>query len=365
MPTKYDYFSSVTPKQFSRIIELVNDFQQIMNAEFVNKKEIDYLKKSLLKPILKNSKIGGSTFSINEDFDYKRSNQNGLNIKEIEEYIESNYILSVDKKEGQTIQLEDLKKATIGVVIACRLKSSRLKSKALLKIGDLTSVEYCIRSAKKFSNVNHVILATSYLESDSDLENYTYDESVIFHKGHPENVIERYLDIVEKLKIDVIVRVTADNPFIDKDIFSILLESHFKSGSDYTTARETALGVNLEIFNKSALKKINSIFPNAEYSEYMTWYFVNNPDVFKLNFVDLPVRYKSDYRLTLDFDEDLLMYNNIHNELQKINPNFGILDIYNLLNKNPELITNSHISAKYHTDQELIKTLNLKTKINH
>lgn len=361
--TKYDYFSSVTPVQFSKIIELTEDFKKLNNADFINQKEINYLQNSLLKPVLKIDKKAGSSFTIPADFDFKRSNQSGLSIKEIEQLSQSNYVLSVDKNSGETINQGDLKKATIAVVIACRLKSSRLKSKALLKIGDITSVEYCIKSAKKFKNINHVVLATSYLDSDSDLINYTYDESVIFHKGHPENVIDRYLEIVEKLNIDVIVRVTADNPFIDKDILAILLESHFKTGADYTTAKETALGVNLEIFNKNALKKINSIFPSAEYSEYMTWYFVNNPHVFNLNFVDLPSKFIRNYRLTLDFEEDLLMYNKIHSELSVKNSEFGILDVYDLLDNNPEIIINSHLNAKYRTDKELIDKLNEHTKI--
>ena len=49
---------------------------------------------------------------------------------------------------------EDFKKANIATIIACRLKSSRLPKKALAKIGEITSVEYCIKNALSFKNVN-------------------------------------------------------------------------------------------------------------------------------------------------------------------------------------------------------------------
>ena len=106
---------------------------------------------------------------------------------------------------------------------------------------------------------------------------------------------------------------------------------------------------------------MKQFFPNADYSEYMTWYFQNNPEHFKLNFVELPANLVRDYRLTLDHDEDLQMFNLIH---QKLEPHFGINQIFKLLDENADIVAvNSHITLKYKTDAVLINTLNEKTKI--
>ena len=362
--TKYDHFSSITITQFDQLIALVNDQQNLSDAPFLNEKEKLYLEKSLLKPILKTKVNAGQGLSLTGDFDYKRSPQGGLNAKEIEALLGNKSLLSVDKEAGQTLQKTDFKKATIAVIIACRLKSSRLKEKALLKIGDLTSVEYCIKNAKKFDSINHVILATSDLESDAALKNYTYDASVVFHQGHPEDVMKRYLDVVNLLKIDVVVRVTADMPFIDNEIFSILLAAHFKSGADYTSAVEAAVGTNLEIINAEALRRVKSYFPDAAYSEYMTWYFMNNQEHFKINLVELPKELVRPYRLTLDYDEDLVMFNTIHDDLAKVNAAFNLRSVFSYLDEHPEVVKiNDHIQLKYKVDKELIATLNEKTKI--
>lgn len=361
--TKYDMYSSLSFSQFTKMIEVISNYENLLNAEFINDRERLYLEKSIMKPLLKRDKENGEYLSINEDFEFKRSGKSGLNSKQIKDLISDFHILSVSKKKGEALQREDFKKANISVIIACRLKSTRLKEKALLKIGELTSVELCIKNACKFEDVNSVILATSNLASDLPLKDFTYNESVIFHQGDPNDVIQRYLDITRKLKIDVVIRVTADCPFIDNEICEILLKSHFESGADYTAARDAAVGTNLEIINVQALEKVKSYFPSADYSEYMTWYFMNNSEYFKINLVDLPENLIRNYRLTLDYDEDIDMFNKVHQNFEN-NPDFDIKDIFEFLDSNPEISKiNSHIQLKYKTDQNLIDILNSKTKI--
>src|SRR5205085_598004 len=134
------------------------------------------------------------------------------------------HILATDKNENEVLKREDFKKATIATIIACRLKSSRLPRKALVKLGNLTSVELCIKNCLRFDNTTYTVLATSTTDEDAELKNYTYHKSVIFHKGDPDDVISRYLVIANKLNVDVIIRVTADNPYISNDITQALLK---------------------------------------------------------------------------------------------------------------------------------------------
>lgn len=363
LDTKYDFYSSINKNQFDKMINLLGDYQTLVDAPFLNQKEKLYLTNSIMKPLLKESKSIGQLVDLNTDFDFRRSGSIGLNAREIQGLQSNFHILSSDKKKGQTLSKEDFKKANIAVIVACRLKSSRLKEKAILKIGDLSSVEYCLRNACKFDNVNSVVLATSDLPLDDELQNYTYKDSVLFHRGDPEDVIRRYLGVINSQNIDVVIRVTADMPFIDNEICQILLKEHFESGADYTVGKTAAVGTNLEIINAHALRTVKDHFPNAEYSEYMTWYFQNNPEYFKLNFVDLPKELVRDYRLTLDYDEDLILFNKLHAHLEE-KGDHSLRAVFEVLDANEDLPKiNSHISLKYKTDEALIKTLNEKTKI--
>lgn len=364
LETKYDHYSSLSIEKYKEYIDRLNKYISLFDKNFISNEEKMYLDKSEQIPILNKDKIKGNLLSW-EDFDFKRTDEIGLNTRQLERLIENGYYLTQNKTKNSTILKEDLSKVTIATIIAVRLKSSRLKKKALKKIGDFTSIEYCVKNALQFENINHTIIATSNLESDLELENYTYNKDVIFHKGDPDDVIKRYIDIIRKLKINIIIRVTGDMPFISNDILQILLKSHFKTGADYTIAKGAAVGTNLEIINAEALEKVQRYFPAADYSEYMTWYFQNNPEYFKLNFVKLPNELVRDYRLTLDYEDDLIMFNKIEEHFKENKIEYSIIEMYKYLDKNPDIVKiNSSLTLTYKTDQNLIDTLNKVTKIN-
>lgn len=365
LETKYDYFSSIKVADFKKLVEKVEAYGDLPSKPFINQKEIDYLVNSIQKPLAKTPLEAGKGINIQEDLLFRRSAQNGLSVSEISKLKEEHYILATDLNENQTLRREHFKKASIGTIIAGRLKSSRLKRKALLPIGQISSIEKCIQSCLKFPESSNTILATSTEEEDAELASFTYASNVLFHQGHPDDVIQRYLDITRKHKLDVIYRVTADMPYVSSEIAELLLKSHFETGADYTAARVASVGTAPEIINVQALEEVKSHFPNADYSEYMTWYFQNNKEHFRVNIVDLPEELIRDYRLTLDYKEDLDLFQAVDEHLSSKGKEENIKEIFTFLDSNPNIAQlNSHIGLKYKTDQALIDTLNRVTKIN-
>jgi len=364
LKTIYDFQSSIFLTQFNKLKEKIELYQSLRGQDFINQRENEYLEKTIQIPVFSENQTTGTKIKYS-DFNYKRTSGLGLDSGALNKMLASGFVkLNSDKKINDTIKTDDLSKVKIACIVAARLKSSRLKSKALLKIGKLSSVELCLKNCLKFEQVDQVVLATSFLEQDRELANHTYNENVTFYKGDPDNVVKRYLDIIDDHNIDVFVRVTGDMPFVSNDIFQFLLREHFKTGADYTVASRAAVGTNLEIINSDALKKVSNHFPNAEYSEYMTWYFQNNPEHFHLNFVDLPKQWIRDYRLTLDYKEDLEMFNKIQQYFEINNFNYSIDALYNFLDNNKEVVNlNAHLTLKYKTDKLLIDNLNQKTKI--
>src|SRR3989344_497384 len=286
LETKYDFQSSIKIDMYRKYIELLkenNNLETFLNEKektlllpsipFVNENEKEYLYKSKQKPLAGHNLEAGQLLSLQDDLSFKRSPATGITIDKIEELVRSFCILYKNKQENEGFEERDFRKAKIATIIACRMKSTRLPKKAILPIGDISSIELCIKHTLQFENVDEVILATSTEDEDAILEKYTYSDEVIFHKGHPDDVIERYLGVAEKRGIDVVVRVTGDMQYISNDIAQILLKSHFETGADYTNAREAAIGANLEIMNVRAMRKIKKYFPSADYSEYMSYYF--------------------------------------------------------------------------------------------
>ena len=363
--TKYDHFSSLTPERFALMMEKINAYQQAFTQPFINEREQNYLAKTLMIPVAKNVLNAGDLVHPHSDLFFRRSGKPGLTLPEIQAIQKEFKVLTSDKKPYDTLQTSDFRRAKIGVIVACRMKSSRLKEKAILPIGELSSVAFCLKHALQFKHVDHVVLATSSLEQDAALEEEKFAAEVVFFQGDPEDVMARYIGACDELKLDVVVRVTADMPFIDNEICEFLLNEHFISGADYTVGKDSAVGVNLEIFNVSVLKRIKSHFPSAELSEYMTWYFQNNPEHVKIHKVDLPEIFIRPYRLTLDYEEDLTMFNLVHNHFISQNkPDYNLRDVIAYLDQHPEIAAiNGNLTLRYKTDQSLIDLLNEKTKI--
>jgi N,N'-diacetyllegionaminate synthase len=245
------------------------------------------------------------------------------------------------------------------------MKSSRLPHKAILPIGGMPSVERCLESCLKFPFVELVVLATSDLEEDAVLERHTLGEKARFWKGDPNDVIGRYLGACDEYGIDVIVRVTADCPVVSSEIADILIRSHFAEGADFTCGRQFAVGSNSEVYNAESLRRIIQYLGKASYSEYMSFYMMNNPDLFKLNIVDLPEHLVRDYRLTLDYQEDLDMFNRLYGELQQRTMEVNLPNVFAILDSLPEIPKmNAHLPLVYRTDQQLIATLNKVCRID-
>lgn len=255
--------------------------------------------------------------------------------------------------------------ANIGVIVACRMKSSRLKQKAILPIHGRASVVRCLENCLEIKGANVVVLATSTLSDDDVLEKYTLDGKVKLWRGDPDDIIQRYLGACDAYGIDVIIRVTADCPVVSPEIADVLLQHHIKTGADYTAARDVAVGTACEIYSAKALRKVIELLGNAEYSEYMTWYLRNNSNIFKVEVIELPPELVRDYRLTLDYPEDLEMFNELYAalDIKKLTP--SLPNVYSVLDNDLSIPRiNSHSTLRYQTDKELISTLDRVTKIS-
>jgi N,N'-diacetyllegionaminate synthase len=362
----YDHYSSMVPEAFQKLHEKMALYYSLMKQPFINEREVLYYKKTAMKPTLSRNLQKGQIVSLEHDVNYKRTNEEGLDIETIRILNRNFSVLSHGKNEGEVLKSIDFKSAKIANIIACRLKSTRLPRKAILKVNsELTSVELCIKNAMRFKNINCTILATSTSPEDDELKNYTYRNEVIFHKGHPDDVIERYLDVINKMDIDVFVRITADMPYVSEEIVDYMLNSHFESGADYTAVKKAAIGQGVQILNASALRKVREYFPVSDYSEYMNAYIFNNPSLFKINEIDLPAEWIRDYRLTLDYPEDLELIKKIESYFEQSGKEYSIKNLFEFLDANPHLAAiNKACSLIYNTNPKLAETIKEKTTLN-
>ena len=251
--------------------------------------------------------------------------------------------------------LENMPK--VAILIAVRMKSTRLPRKALTKIEDQTLIEHLIDRVKLVKNANKVILCTSTHPDDEILLKMAEKKGICAFAGEEDDVMNRFIKAIEKFMPDagIAVRVTGDNPLTSPHFIDNAIIHHQKNDADYTSTQELPQGTKGEIISMQALRKAYKLAEDSNFSEYMTWYFTDNPDQFKIEKVHIEEDLKRpNYRLTVDNPEDLQLIKAIYKKLYVPGKTIFLKNVIKLLDNNPLLL---EINAK-------VKSKNIKDTVN-
>ena len=129
--------------------------------------------------------------------------------------------------------------------------------------------------------------------------------------------------------IDNIIRICADNPFLNINSITKLIISHKNDPVDYVSflvgdqkpAILSHFGFYAELVKKSALENVASNTNDSIYLEHVTNYIYTHPDSFQLNFIMAPknIYNRIDIRLTVDTKKDFLLTQNLYETMIKYN----------------------------------------------
>lgn len=224
---------------------------------------------------------------------------------------------------------------TIGLV-AVRMKSSRLKKKAMVDLNGKPLILQLLLRLKKSKKMDDIVLCTSTHPDDSILIELANKNNFKSFAGSEDDVMDRFIQAGEMEKADIIVRITGDNPLTDPQIIDTMIDSHIRSGADYTRMDNLPAGVTAEVITNASLKKAFKMAENSGYSEYMTNYFVDYPGIFRLNIIqpDDDLR-RPHYRLTVDYQADYDLMKIVFMNFKF--PDVSIKEIIAFLDKNPQI----------------------------
>ncbi len=249
-----------------------------------------------------------------------------------------------------------------GIIIQARVDSTRLLSKILFKLpfnSNFTVLEQVIKRCKNVNNLDEIIIATTIKENDNVLEKIAKLDGIKIFRGNECNVLERFYYAAKIYKLDLIIRLTGDNPCIDPLLISTILENHIRNKVDYTKTEGYPIGLDVEVFNFNALEKSYKNATKYYEKEHVTPYINRNPKIFKINEVKAPQElYAPDIRITLDTEEDYALLCAVFDYLYPKSKYFNAYDIVNLFNGKPwlKLINKKIIQKKiFNTLEEELK----------
>ena len=126
-------------------------------------------------------------------------------------------------------------------IVQARIGSSRLPGKMFKKLGRYYLIEWVIMRLKKSKKINKIILATTTNKADKKFINICKKFQITFFSGSVNDVLGRFYDSVKKTNNANIIRVCADNPFIDPIEVDNLISFFNKNKYDYVCNHQNKL----------------------------------------------------------------------------------------------------------------------------
>ena len=193
-----------------------------------------------------------------------------------------------------------------GIIIQARTGSTRLPGKILKVINDRTLLDHIIDRLKELEEKAVVVIATSTLPGDDAVEQFCKEKGVLCFRGSESNVLSRYYECAKEHGFSHIVRLTADNPFVDVTEVDRLIVYHKECGNEFTESfSQLPIGVGAEIFSFSALEEDMQKASMPHHFEHVDEYILENMDKFKTGTLQVPEsKYMPEVRLTVDTQED-------------------------------------------------------------
>ena len=231
-------------------------------------------------------------------------------------------------------------KPRVVAIIQARMGSSRRPGKTLADISGKPLIWHVVERSRASQTVDAVVLATTTEENDQQLLKIAEEYGLLGYAGSLNDVLDRFYQAACLAKAEVIVRVTADDPFKDPQVIdrvvNYLLEHPELDYASNTIEPTYPEGLDIEVFTFKALERTWNEAQLTSEREHVTPYIWKNPDKFNI----YNVRHTHDLsalRWTLDYEEDLQFTREVYARLYH-GQIFLMNEILDLLAREPHLL---------------------------
>ncbi len=190
-----------------------------------------------------------------------------------------------------------------------------------MNLGGKPLIDHVIERCISTIAIDDVVVVTTNLKEDNVLETHIREKySIHTYRGDSLDVRSRFEAVAKEYGFEVIVRVTADDPFKDPNHIQEAIQALDSEAVDYFNNFEIPIypiGLDVESFKAEALFQNIEVDKSEKSKEHVTYGIRHSPHFFR--------RYKSGepeftkIRLTIDTAEDF----SFCSKLLEINPEMG------------------------------------------
>ena len=233
--------------------------------------------------------------------------------------------------------------------------SSRLPGKVMKKALGRPLLDWLIDRLKSVQCEGRMIIATTYNPSDDCIADLAGAQGVDCVRGSEDDPLARYVQVNRRFGLDIVVRLTADNPLLDPSIVNEMVRYFLASHPplDYlSNARRCGypFGYIAEVIRAECLEAAFAASDSKHDHEHVTPWIWERGGMFRIGKF---VRSGSHvpFRLTVDTPEDLDLVTWIIKRLSPTNPLFKLEDVIALLEAHPEKARmNRHVEQRGYKD---------------
>jgi spore coat polysaccharide biosynthesis protein SpsF len=203
-------------------------------------------------------------------------------------------------------------------IIQARIGSSRLPGKVLADIAGKPLLGHVIQRIQACHTVNEIVVATTAAPEDQGIMTLARQCGARTFSGSSTDVLDRYYQAASSISADIIVRVTADDPFKDPQVTDRIVDyllTHPQFDYVSNTIEPTyPEGLDVEVFTFDALERSWREAHLPSQREHVTPYIWNNSHCFNV----LNIKHNRDLshmRWTVDYAEDLCFAREIYRRL--------------------------------------------------
>ena len=198
-------------------------------------------------------------------------------------------------------------KTMVNAIIQARCGSTRFPNKVFADIDGKPLIWHVVNRLRYAKLIDGIVVATTFNANDNLIEEWCKTECIECFRGSEEDVLNRYYCASVAYPSDIVVRITADDPFKEPEVIDNVITKLINENLDLVTNNYPPSypeGLDCEAFTFKVLEDVEKNAQDAFEREHVTQYVYHNSDKFKIANVASD-RQLSSYRWTIDNQEDL------------------------------------------------------------
>jgi spore coat polysaccharide biosynthesis protein SpsF len=244
---------------------------------------------------------------------------------------------------------------TTCAVIVARMGSTRLPGKNLMDVEGEPMMARLVERVRHSSYVDQIVIATTDFVEDDALEALSRDLGIGCYRGSSEDVLARVAEAGESVAAEVIVQILGDNPLVHSELIDDTVRRFLDGELDYAASVTTEypsvdantgkfpIGIRVQVLPPNTLRRADKLATGKRYREDATQFIFDNPNVFRLGFVEASDKWAPLNAPTLHFavnyQKNLELVREIFRELYPADRNFSLEDVMDLVIRRRELLS--------------------------